>query len=104
VGSDVDHCIDAMMRGIRKTGDGRPFSMQLGAEKSLSTDNPYWASRVDWNFVYTYYPTWKAVLDAYRRRPPVPAVLGEANYEGENNQPRPRRPPTRPCAGRCCGR
>jgi len=87
VGSDVDHCIDAMMRGIRETGDGRPFSMQLGAEKSLSTDNPYWASRVDWNFVYTYYPTWKAVLDAYRRRPPVPAVLGEANYEGENNQP-----------------
>jgi Protein of unknown function (DUF4038)/Putative collagen-binding domain of a collagenase len=91
-GSDVDHCIDAMLRGIRATGDGRPFSMQLGAERSLSTDNPYWASRVDWNFVYTYHPTWQAVLDAWRRRPAIPAVLGEANYEGENNQPE--TPPT----------
>lgn len=86
-GSDVDHCINAMMRGIRSTGDNRLFSMQMGYQKSLSTDNPYWASRVDWNFVYTYYPTYKAVLDAYRRRPSIPAVMGEANYEGENNQP-----------------
>jgi Protein of unknown function (DUF4038)/Putative collagen-binding domain of a collagenase len=85
-GTDVDHCIDAMMRGIRATGDGRPFSLELKAEKSISTDNPYWARRVDWNFVYTYYPTYKAVLDARRRQPPLPAVLGEANYEGENNQ------------------
>jgi hypothetical protein len=91
-GSDVDHCIDATMRGIRESGDGRPFSIQLGARKSLSTDNPYWAPRVDWNFVYTYYPTYKAVLDAHRRQPPIPAVLGEANYEGENNQPE--TPPT----------
>jgi Protein of unknown function (DUF4038)/Putative collagen-binding domain of a collagenase len=85
-GTDVDRCIDAMVRGIRGSGDGRPFSIQLKAEKSVSTDRPYWARRVDWNFVYTYYPTYKAVLDAYRRRPALPAVLGEANYEGENNQ------------------
>jgi Protein of unknown function (DUF4038)/Putative collagen-binding domain of a collagenase len=85
-GSDVDHCIDAMLRGIRETGDGRPFSIQLGARKSVSTDNPYWARRVDWNFVYTYYPTYKAVLDARQRTPAIPAVMGEANYEGENNQ------------------
>ncbi|HYY80384.1 MAG TPA: DUF4038 domain-containing protein [Actinomycetes bacterium] len=85
-GTDVDHCIDAMMRGIREAGDGRPFSLELKARKSISTDNPYWARRVEWNFVYTYYPTYKAVLDARRRRPAIPAVLGEANYEGENNQ------------------
>lgn len=85
-GTDVDHCIDAMMRGIREAGDGRPFSLELKARKSISTDNPYWARRVDWNFVYTYYPTYKAVLDARRRQPVIPAVLGEANYEGENNQ------------------
>jgi hypothetical protein len=85
-GTDVDHCIDAMLRGIREAGDGRPFSIQLKARTSISTDNPYWARRVDWNFVYTYYPTYKAVLDAYRREPALPAVLGEANYEGENNQ------------------
>jgi hypothetical protein len=85
-GTDVDHCIDAMLRGIREAGDGRPFSIQLQAGKSISTDHPYWARRVDWSFVYTYYPTYKGVLDAYRRRPALPAVLGEANYQGENNQ------------------
>jgi hypothetical protein len=67
-GTDVDHCIDAMVRGIREAGDGRPFSIQLKAEKSISTQYPYWARRVDWNFVYTYYPTYKGVLDAYRRQ------------------------------------
>ena len=90
-GSDVDHCIDAMMRGIREAGDGRPFSMQFNPQL-ISTDNPYWARRVDWNFVYTYHPTYELVLDAYRRQPATPAVLGEANYEGENNQPE--TPPT----------
>ena len=85
-GSDVDHCIDAMMRGIRETEDGRPFSIQLSFEKSISNDNPYWANRVDWNFVYTYYPTYRAVVEAYRRHPAIPTVMGEANYEGENNQ------------------
>lgn len=85
-GSDVDHCIDAMMRGIREAGDGRPFSIQLAGEKSISNDNTYWANRVDWNFVYTYYPTYRAVLEAYGRQPRIPAIMGEANYEGENNQ------------------
>ncbi len=85
-GSDVDRCIDAMLRGIRDSGDGRPFSIQFTAQ-SISTRNPFWAGRIDWNFVYTYYPTYAGVLNAYRRQPAVPALLGEANYEGENNQP-----------------
>jgi hypothetical protein len=78
-----------MLDGIRSTGDHKPFSIQLWFPKSLSTDSPFWQDRVDWNFVYTYEPTYKAVLDAYRRtggRDPRPALLGEANYEGENNQ------------------
>lgn len=90
-GSDVDHCIDAMLRGIRQEGDGRPFSMQFDPP-SISTGNPFWAQRVDWNYVYTYFPTYKAVLDAYQWQPAIPAILGEANYEGENNQPE--TPPT----------
>lgn len=79
----------AMLDGIRSTGNDKPFSIQLGYHKSLSTDSPFWQSRVDWNFVYTYQPTYKAVSDAYRRvggRDPRPALFGEANYEGENNQ------------------
>jgi hypothetical protein len=86
----------AMLDGVRSTGNDKPFSIQLsGTPKSLSTDSPFWRDRVDWNFVYTYNPTYKAVLDAYRRsggRDPRPALLGEANYEGENNQPN--SPPT----------
>ena len=81
-----------MLDGVRSTGNDKPFSIQLsGTPKSLSTDSPFWRDRVDWNFVYTYNPTYQAVLDAYRRsggRDPRPALLGEANYEGENNQPR----------------
>lgn len=84
-GSDVDHCFDSVRRGIRDTGDGRPLSIQLGYDTSVSTDNPFWASRIDWNFVYTYYPTYRAVLDAYEAAP-IPALMGEGNYEGENNQ------------------
>lgn len=87
LGSDVDRCIDAMMRGIRSAGDGRPFSIQLGYPKSISTDNPYWADRVSWNFVYTYLPTYRAVLEAYARTPAIPAIFAEGNYERENNDP-----------------
>ncbi len=86
-GSDVDHCINAMLIGLREAGDEHLFSIQLGYDKSISDDNPYWASRVDWNFVYTYWPTYRAVLEAYGRSPVRPALLGEANYERENNQP-----------------
>lgn len=86
VGSTHDFRITAVLNGIRSTGDQRPFSIQLGYDKSVSTDNPYWAERVDWNFVYTYYPTYKAVLDAYTARPVRPALFAEGNYEGENNQ------------------
>ena len=84
-GSDVDHCIDAVMRGIRSTGDQRPFSMEMGFNESISSGNPFWEKRVDWNFVYTYYPTYRAVLRAYAHQPPIPALMGESNYEGENN-------------------
>jgi hypothetical protein len=90
-GSDVDNCIDAMIRGIREAGDSRPFSMQFRPQ-SISTEDPFWAKRVGWNFVYTYHPTYEAVLNAYRWQPAIPAVLGEANYEGENNNPQ--TPPT----------
>jgi hypothetical protein len=84
-GSDVDHCIDAVMRGIRSTGDPRPFSMEMGFFESISSSNPFWEKRIGWNFVYTYYPTYRAVLRAYAHRPRIPAVLGESNYERENN-------------------
>ena len=89
-GADTDKIFRAMLQGIREAGSSAPFSIQLGYQKSLSTDNPFWEPIVNWNFVYTYLPTYVAVLEAYERpsgvRDPRPALLGEANYEGENNQ------------------
>ena len=85
---DSDEIFEAVLDGIRSTADTRPFSIQLGYPESLSTDNPRWAPLVDWNFAYTYYPTYRAVLDGYQRsggRDPRPTLLGESNYEGENN-------------------
>jgi hypothetical protein len=81
-----DAKFEQVLRGIRSTGDRRPFSIQLGYPASISTDSPQWAPHVDFNFVYTYLPTYRAVLDAYRRDR-LPALLSEANYEGENNLP-----------------
>lgn len=85
-GSDVDHCMAAALDGLRAAGDERPASIQLSYFVSRSTDNPFWRDRVDWNFAYTYLPTYRAVLDAYGVAPVRPVLLGEANYEGENNQ------------------
>ncbi len=81
-----DAKFEQVLLGIRSTGDTRPFSIQLGYPASLSTDSPSWERHVDFSFVYTYLPTYRAVLDGYRRDP-RPALLSEANYEGENNLP-----------------
>jgi hypothetical protein len=81
-----DAMFEQVLLGIRSTGDTRPFSIQLGYPTSLSTDSPSWEPYVDFNFVYTYLPTYRAVLDGYGRGP-RPALLSEANYEGENNLP-----------------
>lgn len=80
--TDVDHCFDAVYEGIRQSGDTRPRTIQLW----MTTDNRYWRDRVTWKFVYTYSPTYRAVERAYAAEPTRPVVLGEGNYERENNQ------------------
>ncbi|WP_211366177.1 DUF4038 domain-containing protein [Pseudonocardia kunmingensis] len=81
-----DARFEQVLRGIRSTGDTRLFSIQLGYPASVSTDSPMWEPHVDFNFVYTYLPTYRAVLDGHARDR-RPALLMEANYEGENNLP-----------------
>ncbi|MCT7291176.1 glycoside hydrolase family 140 protein [Rhodococcus pyridinivorans] len=89
-GAESDLVLHAMLDGIRDAGSDAPFTIQLGWDKLLSTDHPFWEPVVDWNFVYTYAPTYQAVLQAYERadgtRDPRPALFSEGNYEGENNQ------------------
>lgn len=85
LGASTDHQFNALLAGIRSTGDTRLFSIQLGYDKSISSDNPYWDPKINFNFVYTYYPTYKAVLEAYARDANYPALFSEGNYENENN-------------------
>ncbi|MGH1561906.1 DUF4038 domain-containing protein [Mumia sp. DW29H23] len=85
--SDVDRCFDAVRVGLASSGDDRPFSIQFTSPLTTSRDSPYWRTRVGWSFVYSYVPTYAGVLAAYAQTPPIPAVLGESNYEGMNLQP-----------------
>jgi hypothetical protein len=52
---------------------------------SSSLDDPSWAPIISLNAVYTYYPTYAKVLDAYNQTSALPVFLAEANYEFENN-------------------
>lgn len=79
-----DACFEALIDGIRSTGDDRPVTLQLWDVSSPAADD-HWRDRVDWSFVYSYGPTPLAVGEAYDATPARPALLGESNYEGENN-------------------
>lgn len=84
---NADLLLSAVIQGIREAGDERPFSIQL-THGGFSAQNEYWAPKIDWNFVYTYYPTYAMVLAAYRQNfttRAIPAMFAEGNYEGENN-------------------
>ncbi|HKR81668.1 MAG TPA: DUF4038 domain-containing protein [Candidatus Saccharimonadales bacterium] len=77
-----------LLSGIRSTGDQRIFSAQLNNE-TLTTDVDFYEGLANWNFAYTYTPTYEKILRGYDRAPstrdPRPILLGEANYEGEDN-------------------
>jgi hypothetical protein len=87
VGRFENQLFAAMLDTLRAYGSTRPFSIQLGYPVSRSTDSPFWRDLVDWDFVYSYQPVYRAVLDAYHRTPPRPSLLSETNYEGEHNIP-----------------
>lgn len=85
-GSDVDHRFNACLEGIRQTGNAAPVTLQLGftvrPTSSFTTENLYWASRVDWNFVYSYTVTYNTQLDAMASNPML-AMFGEGAYLGD---------------------
>ena len=85
--SDIDRCFDATRVGLRAEGDTRLVSIQFMSPLTWSTQNTYWRDRVDWNFVYSYAPTFQGVYEAWATEPVRPVLLGESNYEGLNLQP-----------------
>ncbi len=75
----------ALARGLRYADPSRLQTVELDYPVSLSTDNPNWTALININSAYTYAPTYAEVLRGYDRTPPLPVVMIEANYEGENN-------------------
>lgn len=86
-GRQVDLCLDAVLEGIRRSGDTRPRTIQMsGGQPMASTDDPFWRGRISFDFAYTYSPTHRLVRRARAAEPARPVVFGEGNYERENNQ------------------
>lgn len=84
--SQINELFDACLTGIRAAGDTRPVTMQLIYETSESHNVAYWETRVDWDYVYTYYVTYKGVSDGYdwtwSTSPTTkPALFAEGAYE-----------------------
>ena len=84
--STINARFNACLTGIRAAGDTAPVTIQLDPEKSLSDDSTFWEPKVDWNFVYTYYVTYKGVFDGYNHTwstgaATKPSLWSEGSYE-----------------------
>jgi len=78
-----DALVTAIADGLRAGGDHHLMTIELNYNESLSTDDPNWASRVDINGAYSYYPTYDEVLKGYDNGPTKPVVFLEGHYDGE---------------------
>jgi hypothetical protein len=77
--------VQEVAKGIKETGPSHMHTVLLDYFVSSSLDDPSWAPIISLNAVYTYYPTYAKVLDAYNQTSALPVFLAEANYEFENN-------------------
>lgn len=80
---------NACLTGIRAAGDTRPASIQLLYETSESHNSSFWEPKVNYDWVYTYYVTYKGVSDAYNwtwsGSPTArPGLFGEGAYENSS--------------------
>lgn len=86
----ADAARGSMVTGIRSTGDTRPYTVQLGYQRSLTSDNPYWARHAEANFGYSYFASYDVILDGYAHswdtaagKPATrPIFYGEGEYDG----------------------
>lgn len=82
-----DAVVLAVARGIRSVDKVHLQTVELNYFASASRDDPRWKSLLDFDLAYTYGPTYAEVGAEYARRPSLPVILGEAGYEGEQNEP-----------------
>jgi len=80
-----DAVVEAVARGIHDTDDRHIHTVELDYPVSGSLNDSSWASLIELNASYTYYPTYAQVLADYNRPNAIPTFLVEANYEFEHN-------------------
>jgi uncharacterized protein DUF4038/collagenase-like protein with putative collagen-binding domain len=81
-----DALVLAVARGIRSADPHALQTVELNFLTSTSLDDPRWSGLVSLDAAYTYSPTYREVLKAYRNRGDhVPAFMIEASYEGEHS-------------------
>ena len=70
-------------------GAGCAFDQCLGSTSLTTTDSTGtgWDSQVQIDFAYTYAPMYAKVRAAYAEQSTMPTVLGESNYEGQQDDP-----------------
>jgi hypothetical protein len=79
-----DALVQAVARGIRTTDKNHIHTVELNYLTSGSLDDPSWASLIDLNAAYTYFPTFAQVLTEYDRPDFKPVFMVESNYEFEH--------------------
>jgi hypothetical protein len=77
--------VQAMAAGLRQADPIHLQTIELNYWSSASLDSSVWASFVDLDAAYTYYPTYAQLLTEYDRRDFRPTFMVEANYEFEHN-------------------
>jgi uncharacterized protein (TIGR03437 family) len=75
-----------LMAGVASTDARHLQTIQLDYNRSYSNQaTATLSAQLNLDFVYSYYETYDYILQAYNSSPSLPVILGEANYEGENN-------------------
>lgn len=82
-----DALVLAVARGIRSVDKVHLQTVELNYYASASRDDGRWRSLLNLDIAYTYGPTYAEVGADYARQPALPVILGEAGYEGEQNDP-----------------
>jgi hypothetical protein len=76
-----DALVQAVARGIRSADKRHIHTVELNYWSSGSLDDPTWASLIELDAAYTYFPTYAQVLTEYNRSSSKPVFMVEANYE-----------------------
>jgi chitodextrinase len=79
-----DAVVQAVALGIKDVDSRHIHTLELDYPVSGSLDDSNWASMIQLNASYTYYPTYAQVLTDYNRSNFLPVFMVEAHYELEN--------------------